>query len=64
MGGVIHSAPAPMGGSIAGGMSRGNSSYEHRLAEVEKKLQSLMDEMKALRKERRREKPESDQKFP
>jgi hypothetical protein len=33
------------------------STYEHRLAEVEKKLQNLIDEMKTLRKELRPAKP-------
>jgi hypothetical protein len=56
----------PYSGTISSGAAAGTiaetSSYEHRLAEVEKKLQSLMDEMKALRKERRREQRESEKK--
>jgi hypothetical protein len=35
------------------------SAYEHRLAEVEKKLQALMEEMKSLRKKPRPDEPES-----
>jgi hypothetical protein len=52
-------------GGFSGMAGEGNpSTYEHRLAEVEKKLQTLMDEMKALHKERRREQRESDVKRP
>ena len=55
------------GTSFSGGMSGGlggmdvgpgnAAAYEHRLAEVEKKLQTLIDEVKALRQERRPENP-------
>jgi beta-lactamase regulating signal transducer with metallopeptidase domain len=49
------------GSGFGGGVSApGNAStYEHRLAEVEKKLQALMDEMKSLRKKQRPEQPEA-----
>jgi beta-lactamase regulating signal transducer with metallopeptidase domain len=65
--------PTVFAGGLGGGMAGfsntasggGNqASYEHRLSEVEKKLQTLMDEMKALRKERRRVKPDLDNKLP
>jgi hypothetical protein len=57
------SGSAGMGG-LTFPAGSGASAYERRLAEVEKKLEALMDEMKALRKERRREQRESEQKRP
>jgi beta-lactamase regulating signal transducer with metallopeptidase domain len=64
-----HGGGTGFGGGIAGftgmGGPRGDlTTYEHRLAEVEKKLQTLMEEVKSLRKERRGEKPESDKNSP
>jgi beta-lactamase regulating signal transducer with metallopeptidase domain len=38
-----------------GGVGIGAPAYEHRLAEVERKLQTLVDEVKALRKQKRAE---------
>ena len=57
------SGAAPVGG--LGGMGPGlgaAATFDLRLREVEKKLQSLIDEMKALRKEQPTDRPPSNKK--
>jgi beta-lactamase regulating signal transducer with metallopeptidase domain len=47
------------GGGIGAGSAGSVPNYEHRLAEVEKKLQALMEEMKSLRKKQHPDEPDA-----